>query len=81
MPAVYFPDRPLVTKCSEISGLINAVKKYNPAPQLGAVLQALESGRDFRFDIGEITFTARLKQAGAYVFDPLPPEADRLFDA
>jgi hypothetical protein len=68
IPAIYHAHDPLNTKIAEITGLVTAIIKYNPAPELSEIMDSLKRKTDFRINLFDLLFEARFDQHDAYVF-------------
>lgn len=69
MPAIYHPDDPLLTKCSELEGLLTAIQKFRPSHELAALMQSVLSRKNFRIQLGKHEFHAGFSAPGSYLFE------------
>ncbi|MEI7499041.1 MAG: glycosyltransferase family 2 protein [Bacteroidota bacterium] len=66
--AIYHPGDPLNTKIPEINGLLSAISKYNPAPELARVMDSVSHKTELRIKLFDLIFEARYQDPDAYFF-------------
>jgi glycosyltransferase involved in cell wall biosynthesis len=68
IPAIYHASDALNTKIPEIDGLLSAVIKHNPAPELSNIMDSVKSKSTFRIRLFDMIFEACFQEPGAYLF-------------
>ncbi len=68
IPVIYHPGDPLNTKIPEIDGLLSAISKYNPSPELSGIMDSVKHKTEFRIRLFDLIFEARYQEPDAYFF-------------
>ncbi|MEI6882923.1 MAG: glycosyltransferase family 2 protein [Bacteroidota bacterium] len=68
IPATYYEDQPLNTKCSELSGLLTVINNYRPSQSVHSVMEAVINKSSFHLNLQGYDFDALYEEPGAYLF-------------
>jgi glycosyltransferase involved in cell wall biosynthesis len=68
IPAIYQPIDPLNTSLQEIEGLLDTIGRYNQAPEIKQIKEAIRNRINFRITLFDIEFMADFAAPGAYLF-------------
>ncbi len=68
IPAIYHPGDPLNTKIPEIDGLLSAISKYNPAPELASMMDSVKHETEFQIRLFDVIYKASFQEPNTYLF-------------